>query len=156
MGLLTEDCLQGLKYMTNLTSLSLYGTQNVDLSLLSGLTNLRSLDLRFTGIRDTASLSALTGLTNLWSLNLESNYINVNHPIIEELRAMVAVNPHPARVGFRGFHGYVTVMPQLLPSIDDVLEILRLLAGLPSDAPAGSTIDDAMDILISLAGLREE
>jgi hypothetical protein len=40
-----------------------------------------------------------------------------------------------------------------LPTIYDVLEILKQLAGLPSNAPSDSTIHDALEILKVLAGI---
>jgi hypothetical protein len=39
------------------------------------------------------------------------------------------------------------------PTIEDALNILMQLAGLPNNAPSGSTIEDALQILMFLAGL---
>jgi len=43
--------------------------------------------------------------------------------------------------------------PRPNPTIEDVLDILMSLAGLPSTAQEGATIEDALEILMHLAGL---
>ena len=69
---LTNEELEPLRYMTNLTELSIantimwaYGTHLTDISPLAGLTNLRSLDLNGNRIECIAPLAGLTNLVNL-------------------------------------------------------------------------------------------
>ncbi len=63
---LTDADLISLKEMTNLTSLSLKDNPQItDLSPLSGLTSLKTLELQNTGASDLSPLSSLTGLTEL-------------------------------------------------------------------------------------------
>ena len=65
--------LSALSGLTNLRSLNLFLTNISDLSALSGLTNLTELDLSGTNISD---LSALSGLTNLTWLDLSVTNIS--------------------------------------------------------------------------------
>ena len=81
--------LTGLEFATRLTSLNL-GMENVfdagwsnsnriyDLSPLSSLTNLTSLELSFTGLTDVSALAHLTSLTTLW---LRHNLISDISPL---------------------------------------------------------------------------
>ena len=65
--------LSALSGLTNLRSLNLFLTNISDLSALSGLTNLTELDLSGTNISD---ISALSGLTNLTWLDLSVTNIS--------------------------------------------------------------------------------
>ena len=77
-GLTNED-IQGLEKMTNLTRLSLDGNRDItDLSPLSQLTNLKDLNLSNTGATD---LSPLAGLTNLTKLNIANPDISDLSPL---------------------------------------------------------------------------
>ena len=67
--------LMGLEYATNLENLNTSHSKFDDITVLSGLTNLRSLDLQNTGI-DANDITVLSGLTNLSYLNLQSNNID--------------------------------------------------------------------------------
>ena len=58
--------------LTNLTTLDLWGRSLTDISAVSGLTNLTTLDLWGSGVTD---ISALSGLTNLTWLNLSGRNI---------------------------------------------------------------------------------
>lgn len=66
MGLTDED-IEPLKYMINLTYLDLRENRITDLSALEGLTELRSLNVRQNDISD---LSPLAGMTNMEELQL--------------------------------------------------------------------------------------
>ena len=82
--------LTGLEFATRLTSLNL-GMEHVfdagwsnsnriyDLSPLSSLTNLTSLELSFTGLTDVSALGHLTSLTTLW---LRHNLISDISPLV--------------------------------------------------------------------------
>jgi len=65
--------IEGIQYLTNLTTLYLNGNQINDINALSGLTNLRRLGLQDNEITD---ISMLSGLTNLTTLRLYSNQIS--------------------------------------------------------------------------------
>jgi hypothetical protein len=75
---LTDADIEPLKYMVNLTSLSLYRNQISDISPLAGLTNLTLLHLAFNPISD---ISPLAGLTNLTELHLIYNQISDISPL---------------------------------------------------------------------------
>ena len=70
---LENSDIELLKYMKNLTELSLIGNRISDISPLSGLTNLTDLALGGNRISD---ISPLSGLTNLKTLNLNLNEIS--------------------------------------------------------------------------------
>ncbi|KAI4453925.1 colossin-b-related [Holotrichia oblita] len=70
---LTNPDIDSLKYMVNLTELSLFNNQISDISVLQNLTSLESLDLSFNPISD---IKALQGLTNLRTLNLRCTRIS--------------------------------------------------------------------------------
>ena len=77
-GLTNED-IQGLEKMTNLTQLSLDGNRDItDLSALSQLTNLKDLNISNTGA---ANLSPLAGLTNLTKLAIANPDISDLSPL---------------------------------------------------------------------------
>jgi hypothetical protein len=64
------------------------------------------------------------------------------------------------RVKTRFLAGFIAIVmlitafaPESSPTIDDVLEILKSLAGLPNSAGEGATIEDALEILKFLAKL---
>ena len=97
---LRNEDIAPLRYMTNLTVLSLRGSHISDLTPLSGLTNLTYLNLSRNQISDITPLSALTNLehldirlnkiddlspltslTNLSLLNLYGNHINDISPL---------------------------------------------------------------------------
>lgn len=69
----TLSKISALSGLTNLNSLELRNTEVRDISALSSLTNLNSLDLSETGVRD---ISALSNLTKLRSLVLTSTGVN--------------------------------------------------------------------------------
>ncbi|MCD4819477.1 MAG: leucine-rich repeat domain-containing protein [Candidatus Cloacimonetes bacterium] len=66
----------------DLTHLTLYTNQIIDITSLSGLTNLIGLDLSNNKITD---ISALSNLTNLWSLRLYGNKITDISPLVENI-----------------------------------------------------------------------
>jgi len=70
---LTNDDIEPLQYMVNLTELILDGNQIGDISPLSGLTNLTKLGLFRNKITD---IGPLAGLTNLEGLSLTDNQID--------------------------------------------------------------------------------
>ena len=79
-----EDAdLQGLKEMTNLELLDLRGNEMSDLSLLSGMTHLKELNLGddIGGNTDIHDLSPLSGLTSLKVLHLPSENIEDLSPL---------------------------------------------------------------------------
>jgi internalin A len=69
---LTNNEIEPLKYMVNLTRLVLSENQISDISPLSGLTNLLVLDLSFN--HQISDISPLAGLTNLQQLCLNGNF----------------------------------------------------------------------------------
>ncbi|MCK5245318.1 leucine-rich repeat domain-containing protein, partial [Candidatus Bipolaricaulota bacterium] len=71
--------ISALSGLTDLDLLGLGGNQIVDISALSGLINLAELDLSHNQIVD---ISALSGLTNLDSLGLGSNQIVGIAPLV--------------------------------------------------------------------------
>ena len=75
---LTNADIAPLRYMTNLTELSLSGSQISDLTPLSSLTNLTSLTIAFT---QASNLSPLSSLSNLTTLILEDNQISDIGPL---------------------------------------------------------------------------
>ena len=99
---LSDEDIIPLRYMTNLTSLSLSFSQVSDITPLAGLTNLTSLSLGFNQISDITPLAELTnlrwlvlprnqisdltplaGLTNLTELQLYINQISDITPLAE-------------------------------------------------------------------------
>ena len=70
--------ISSLSRLTNLTTLDLPGCHIENLSPLSGLTNLTHLNLRQNQI---SSISSLSGLTNLTILNLSDNRISSVSPL---------------------------------------------------------------------------
>jgi hypothetical protein len=76
MWSLNDTRLANLKGLTELTHVSLYGTQVIDASLthLEGLTKLSTLDLRNTHVTD-AGLAHLKGLTNLSELYIVGDQV---------------------------------------------------------------------------------
>ena len=66
---LDDDNIQNLRYMVNLTRLSIVGQSISDITPLAGLVNLTNLDLSMTSVID---LTPLAGLVNLTSLDLWS------------------------------------------------------------------------------------
>jgi internalin A len=70
---LTDECIQPLRYMTNLTRLVIGGNEITDLSPLAELTDLTVLAIWTNSISD---LLPLAGLVNLEYLYAESNYIS--------------------------------------------------------------------------------
>ena len=77
-----------LTNLTNLTSLDLSGNQIEDISLLTNLTNLTSLDLGNNQITD---ISALSNLKNLTTLNLSGNNIT-DISILKELTKLESLS----------------------------------------------------------------
>jgi len=80
-GLTNED-IEPLKYMTNLTSLILGGNEISDISALSGVINLTELHIHNNQISDISILSNLTNLTTLSIHNNSIRDINVLNSLI--------------------------------------------------------------------------
>ena len=80
---LDDSELQALREMTNLEVLDLRGNEMSDLSPLSGLTNLKELNLSgdIEGNEDIRDLSPLSGLTSLKSLHLPAEQIEDLSPL---------------------------------------------------------------------------
>lgn len=70
--------LEGLQYLSNITSLDLYGNQIDDISLLSNLVYLRSLRVGSNGIK---KLGPLEQLTELQEINLSNNQVRDIKPL---------------------------------------------------------------------------
>jgi hypothetical protein len=74
----TSEYFAGLRHFWDLTELRLFDNRIDDLSMISGLTNLRTLNLSRNQISD---LTPLAGLTALTTLNLSHNQINDLTPL---------------------------------------------------------------------------
>ena len=79
---LTDEEIEPLKEMVNLTRLDLRQNQLTDLSPLAGLTQLESLELRGNNLSD---LTPLAGLTNLEELRLGGSGTGLDNPGITDL-----------------------------------------------------------------------
>ncbi|MCL2016503.1 MAG: leucine-rich repeat domain-containing protein [Defluviitaleaceae bacterium] len=109
---MTDSDIANLQYMTNLTSLTIRGTQISDLSPLANLTTLTSLDLAGNQISD---LLPLANLHNLNWLNLRNNsvadWLAVNHVVTVLGRPIVIAPEEIERVLFEHLsqHRYATI-----------------------------------------------
>ena len=74
----TSEYFEGLRHFWDLTGLSLFDNRVDDLSMISGLTNLRTLNLSRNQISD---LSPLAGLTALTTLNVSHNQLSDLTPL---------------------------------------------------------------------------
>ena len=74
----TSEYFAGLRHFWDLTVLRLFDNRIDDLSMISGLTNLRTLNL---GKNQISDLTPLAGLTALTTLNLSHNQINDLTPL---------------------------------------------------------------------------
>ena len=77
---LTDRCIRPLRHMTNLVALTIrdFGEGITDISLIAGLTNLRSLMLQNNNISD---ITAITGMTEMGHLILFDNNISDISPL---------------------------------------------------------------------------
>jgi Leucine-rich repeat (LRR) protein len=114
-----------LANLTNLSSLTLQNNQITDVAPLQGLNRLWWLWLQNNQIEDVMPLSWLTGLDSL-SLRLEGNPVAGDTEQLAELEA--ARERNTTRVTLTLGH----VLGTRDYTINDALEILRYIAGLPS------------------------
>ena len=85
---LTDEEIEPLKEMVNLTHLDLRQNQLTDLSPLAGLTQLKSLELRGNNLSD---LSPLSGLTELEELRLGGSGTGLDNPGITDLSPLAGL-----------------------------------------------------------------
>ena len=111
--------LSGLEHATNLTTLNLYGNQLTDLSPLSGLESLISLDLGKNTITNIEALKALTALTTLY---LDRNQLTDFGPL-SSLTEMSIL--HLSRTGISDLSalGSLTTLTQLYLTGNEISDI---------------------------------
>lgn len=127
---ITDQGMTAIRDWKNLKRLNVRGTRIFDgtLAIVSGLTQLESLDIAYTQVTDNG-LDGLVPLTNLKELSIGRSKLNQN--ALEVLRLLPTLEyldlggPHPGSGGYRARPG--TPMPEQVPRAIAELKQLRVL-----------------------------
>jgi len=127
---ITDQGMAAIRDWKNLKRLNVRGTRVFDgtLAIVSGLTQLETLDIAYTQITDNG-LDGLVPLTNLKELSIGRS--KLNQSALEVLRLLPTLEyldlggPHPGSGGYRAKPG--TPMPEAVPRAISELKQLRVL-----------------------------